>query len=80
VSRTLVTFASQVALAKRDIFDLCDAFATSEALFRRLGLVAEADRLCQLIEALEGRLSEPYPSALASVSDSSLASPLASLS
>ena len=68
MSAAPVAFAPQLALAKRDIFDLCDAFATSEALFRRLGLVADADRLGHMIEALEGRLSEPYPSASASAS------------
>jgi hypothetical protein len=78
VNPTPVTFAAEVALAKRDIFDLCDACASSETLLRRLGLVAEADRLSDLLAALEGSLCGPY----ASDSDSGFASafPSASLS
>jgi hypothetical protein len=62
VNPTQVTFAARVALAKNDVFDLCDAFATSEALLRRFGLVAEANRLSDLCEALEERLCRSYPS------------------
>jgi hypothetical protein len=62
VNPTPVTFAAAVAVATRDVFDLCDVCATSETLLRRLGLVAEADRLAEIFETLEGLLCEPYTS------------------
>jgi hypothetical protein len=61
-----VGLAARIDFLKEEVFEICAALALGESMLVRLGMPAEAARMAQLFDAVEGRLAQPQPSEAAS--------------
>jgi hypothetical protein len=78
VAPTVTVRPTRIERLRNDLFDLCYDSAELEEVYRKIGWLTEADLVRQLFEALEDRMTRPYPfgepscSSLSYVSDREL--------
>jgi hypothetical protein len=78
VALTRTAPAARIECLRNDLFDLCYDTAELEEAYRKIGWLTEANLVRQLFEALEDRMTRPYPlgeapsSSLSYVSDREL--------